>query len=57
MKNIKKNHYLVHGKVFKTIEEASCYADDYLKSTRVVLCVTATERKVTHRYRLSWMEE
>lgn len=53
MKNIKKTHYLVHGKVFKTIEEASCYADDYLKSTRVVMCVTATDRKVTHRYKLS----
>lgn len=41
------------GKSLKQYKKPVAMQNDYLKSTRVVLCVTATERKVTHRYKLS----
>lgn len=46
-------NYLVGRKVFATSNEASAYANWYLRQTRIVLAVLATNRKVTH----IWKEE
>ena len=46
-------NYLVDKKVFATLSEANAYANWYLKQTRIVLAVLATNRKVTH----IWKEE
>lgn len=43
-------HYLVKGRVFETLEEASAFFEDYRKATGVFLSIEGTQRKVTHIY-------
>ena len=42
-------NYLVGRKVFATSNEASAYANWYLRQTRIVLAVLATNRKEKQR--------
>ena len=50
-------NYKVHdskrGKVFETLEEASAYRNEIIQKTRIVVCITETKAKVTHRYELN----
>ena len=47
-------HYKVHdskrGKVFGTLDQASAYRNYLIKSKGIVVCITETKAKVTHKY-------
>ena len=48
----KMNNYACGKYVFETENEANAYRNEVMKQTRRVLGVFATERKVTHTFRL-----
>ena len=40
------------GKVFATLDEANAYRNECIQKTGYVYCITETNRKVTHIYKI-----
>ena len=46
-----RKNYQVRSHVFATLQEASAYAEEIRRRTRIIAAVTETRRKVTHNYK------
>lgn len=51
-----KMNYKVHdsktGKVFGSLKEASAYAEEIRKKTRIIVAITETKASATHTYQI-----